>query len=101
MNKIKPQIKTNKNEVYAILCGIATSSLIISNILAFKTFTVFDVILPCGVLVFPLVYIVDDVLAEVYGFTKARKVIYLGFIMNLIAVIMYNIAIMVPAPIFF
>lgn len=96
-NKIKP----NKNEMYAILTGIATSCLIISNILAFKTFTLFDIILPCAVIIFPIIYIVDDVLAEIYGFKKARKVIYLGFVMNLVAVILYNIAIMLPAPAFF
>lgn len=96
-NKIKP----NKNEMYAILTGIATTCLIISNILAFKTFTLLDIVLPCAVIIFPIVYIVDDVLAEMYGFQKARKVIYLGFIMNLVAVILYNIAIMLPAPTFF
>lgn len=90
-----------KTELYAILTGIATSCLIISNILAFKTFVLFDLILPCAVIIFPVIYIVDDVLAEIYGFSKARKVIYLGFIMNLVAVILYNIAIALPAPVFF
>lgn len=91
----------NQTELFAILTGIATSTLIISNIMAFKTFMFFDLILPCGVIVFPIIYIVDDILAEIYGFEKARQVIYLGFIMNLVAVIMYNIAIMLPAPVFF
>lgn len=91
----------NKTELFAILTGIATSTLIISNILAFKTFMFFDFILPCGVLIFPIIYIVNDILAEIYGFKKARHVIYLGFVMNLVAVIVYNIAIMLPAPVFF
>lgn len=91
----------NKTELFAILTGIATSCLIISNIIAFKTFTFMDFVLPCAVIIFPIIYIVDDVLAEIYGFTKARHVIYLGFIMNLVAVILYNIAIALPAPVFF
>lgn len=98
---LKNKNKPTKIELYAILTGIATACLIISNILAFKTFTFFNIILPCAVIIFPIVYIVDDVLAEIYGFQNARRVIYLGFIMNLVAVILYNIAIMLPAPTYF
>lgn len=93
--------KLTQLELYAILTGIATSTLIISNILAFKTFTLYNIILPCAVLIFPVIYIVNDILAEIYGFRKARQVIFLGFIMNLVAVILYTIAIALPAPIFF
>ncbi len=96
---IKNQL--NKTDIYAMLAGIATASLIISNILAFKTFTIMDIVLPCAVIIFPVIYIVDDVLAEIYGFKKARRVIYLGFVMNLVAVILYNIAILLPAPVYF
>lgn len=57
--------------------------------------------LPCAVIIFPVVYIVNDVLAEIYGYKKARKIIFLGFILNLLAVICYQISIMLPAPVFF
>ena len=90
-----------QTELYALLTGIATATLIISNILAFKTFMFYNIILPCAVIIFPVIYIVDDILAEIYGFKKARRVIYLGFIMNLLAVVLYTIAIALPAPIFF
>ncbi|MBQ2652483.1 MAG: queuosine precursor transporter [Methanobrevibacter sp.] len=90
-----------KTELYAMLTGIFTASLIVSNIIAGKTFDFFSFTLPCGVIIFPIIYIVNDVLAEVYGYEKARKVILLGFLMNLVAVICYNITIMLPAPVFF
>lgn len=90
-----------KSELYAILAGVFTASLIISNIIAGKTFEFFSFTLPCGVIIFPLIYIVNDVLAECYGYQKARRVILLGFFMNLIAVICYNITICLPAPSFF
>ena len=90
-----------KNELYATLTGIFTAGLIISNIIAGKTFDFFSFTLPCGVMIFPIIYIVNDVLAEVYGYEKARRVILLGFFMNLIAVICYNITIWLPAPVFF
>ena len=90
-----------KSELYAILAGVFTASLIISNIIAGKTFEFFYFTLPCGVIIFPIIYIVNDILAECYGCQKARRVILLGFFMNLIAVICYNITILLPAPSFF
>lgn len=90
-----------KTDLYAILVGIFCAGLIISNIIASKTFEFFWINLPCGVIIFPLIYIVNDVLAECYGFKKARRAIYLGFFMNLIAVICYNVTMFLPAPAYF
>ena len=90
-----------KTDLYAILVGIFCASLIVSNIIASKTFEFFWITLPCGVIIFPLIYIVNDVLAECYGFKKARRAIYLGFFMNLIAVICYNVTMFLPAPAYF
>lgn len=90
-----------KTELYATLTGIFTACLIVSNIIAGKTFDFFSFTLPCAVIIFPIIYIVNDVLAEVYGYEKARRVILLGFFMNLVAVICYNATIWLPAPVFF
>ncbi len=90
-----------KTDLYAILVGIFCAGLIISNIIASKTFEFFWITLPCGVIIFPLIYIVNDVLAECYGFKKARRAIYLGFFMNLIAIICYNVTMFLPAPAYF
>ena len=89
-----------KTEFLQILTGVFVGCLLISNILASKTFTLGSVILPSAVIIFPLVYIVNDVLAEIYGYEKAKKVIYLGFFMNAVAVIAYAIAIKLPSPIY-
>ena len=90
-----------KTDLYAILTGVFTACMIVSNIIAGKTFDFFSFVLPCGVVIFPIVYVVNDVLVEIYGYEKARRVIILGFFMNLIAVICYNITIWLPAPVFF
>ena len=90
-----------KTELYAIITGVFTVCLIISNIIAGKTFSFFSFVLPCGVIIFPVVYIINDALAEVYGYEKARRVILLGFAMNLVAVICFQITIWLPAPSFF
>ncbi len=90
-----------KTELYATLTGVFTACLIISNIIAGKTFDFFSFTLPCSVVIFPVIYILNDVLAEVYGYEKVRKVILLGFFMNLVAVICYTVTILLPAPSFF
>lgn len=94
-------ILNSKTEAFAIFTGFFCACLIISNILAFKTFEIYMITLPCAVIIFPITYIVNDVLTEVYGYEKVRKVIFLGFILNLIAVIAYKIAIALPAPSYF
>lgn len=85
-----------KKNLYTIFTGIYCSSLIVSNILAFKTFRIGDINLPSAVIIFPIIYIINDILSEVYGYKKAKNTILLGFLTNLIAVIMYNIAIILP-----
>ena len=73
--------KPSQMELYPIITALFCGCLIISNILASKTFSLYDIILPCGVVIF---------------FTLAKRTIYLGFIINLIAVIAYQIAIFLP-----
>lgn len=91
----------NQNNLYAILTGVFCASLIISNILAFKTFCLGNVVLPAAVIVFPIVYIVNDTMTEIFGYKKARMTILTAFAMNVIAVFAYKVAITLPYPIYF
>ena len=90
-----------KENLYGILSGIFCASLIISNILAFKTFMIGEFVLPTAVILFPIVYITNDILAEIFGYEKTKQVVITGFMMNIIAVIGYNVAIALPAPSYF
>lgn len=87
-----------KVQLYSILTGVFVACLLISNVLSAKTFTFGNVVLPTAVVIFPIVYIVNDVMAEIYGFRKARNIIFLGFALNALAVVAYSIAIALPAP---
>ena len=72
--------------------------LVASNLLETKVFRAFDSItLTCGFIVFPISYILNDVIAEVWGYRKARLIIWLGFIMNFFVVIVGGIACSLPA----
>lgn len=57
--------------------------------------------LPAAVIMFPIVYIVNDIIAEIYDIRTGRNVIITAFIMNIVAVIAYTVAIELPPSAFF
>lgn len=68
------------------LTGIFITCLIAANVIAVKVIAFGFLILPAAVVVFPISYILGDVLTEVYGFNWMKRVIWLGFFCNLIFV---------------
>jgi hypothetical protein len=66
---------------------IFVTCLITANITAVKLVNLFGFVLPAAILIFPLSYITGDVLTEVYGYRTARRVIWLGFLCNLVTVV--------------
>jgi queuosine precursor transporter len=80
-----------------IAAGFVTA-LIISNLIAVKVVQVAPgIFLPAAVIVFPISYIFGDVLTEVYGYSRARQVIWMGFFWNLFAVVVIYLAGVLPA----
>ncbi len=76
------------------IAALFTGALIVSNIIAVKIANfsgvsgpVNDYFLPAAVIVFPVSYILGDVLTEVYGYAAARRVIWSAFIANALAVL--------------
>lgn len=91
----------NKVSVLFMLAGILFATcLLISNILASKIMMVGPWAAPAGVLIFPLAYIINDVIAEVWGYQKARLIIWAGFGVNVLAVLFFSAGIAVPAAAF-
>jgi hypothetical protein len=78
------------------IAAVFVTSLIISNIIAVKLFSFGPVFLPAGTIVFPVSYIFGDVLTEVYGYARARQVIWIGFACNLFAVLVILVSIYLP-----
>jgi queuosine precursor transporter len=79
------------------LVGVFVTTLVVSNIVAVKLVEVSDRVFDAGNILFPLAYLIGDVLTEVYGFRAARRVIWLGFACNLLAVGAIQVAIQLPA----
>ncbi len=83
--------------LFVIVAAIFITALITSNIIAVKLVqiggtvewagqAIFPIIVPAALVIFPISYILGDVLTEVYGYRYARMVIWLGFLCNLVAV---------------
>jgi uncharacterized integral membrane protein (TIGR00697 family) len=82
----------------AQITGLFTGLLIISNICSNRLVTLGPLEFDAGTLMFPLTYIFGDLLTEVYGFAKARKVIWTGFLALFICAICLYITSLLPAP---
>lgn len=81
-----------------MLMGIVFNvCLIAANLLETKVIQLGSLTVTAGLLVFPISYIINDCIAEVWGFRKARLIIWSGFLMNFFVVTLGLIAVSLPA----
>ena len=88
--------KTKVSLLYMTLGVVFCVCLIAANLLGTKQICIGPLELTSGVIVFPISYIINDCLVEVWGFARARTVIWLGFIMNFLFVLFGMIADILP-----
>lgn len=86
--------------MFVIIAAFFVTCLLLSNIIAGKLILVWKWAMPAGVIIFPITYIFGDILTEVYGFVKARLVIWTGFVMNVFMVLVFWAVIALPHPVF-
>jgi uncharacterized PurR-regulated membrane protein YhhQ (DUF165 family) len=82
-------VRKHELSVSPYLLGVAAlfvTCLITANITAVKLIAAGPFIVPAGIVIFPLSYLFGDVLTEVYGYAVTRRIIWLGFCCNLLAV---------------
>ena len=86
-----------KVSVPFMLLGILFNvCLIAANLLETKVIQIGSLTVTAGLLVFPISYIINDCIAEVWGFKKARLIIWSGFAMNFFVVALGLIAVAIP-----
>ena len=71
--------------------------LVASNLLEAKVVQVFGITATAGLLVFPISYIINDCIAEVWGYKKARLIIWSGFMSNFLVIGFAQLAVWLPA----
>jgi queuosine precursor transporter len=84
------------SKYYSTFVAVFTALVIISNVTATKGVAFGPIITDGGFIVFPLTYVIGDVLSEVYGFKAARRAILLGFAMNILAALTFWVTIYLP-----
>jgi uncharacterized integral membrane protein (TIGR00697 family) len=85
--------------LYPFVVAMFTGILLISNIGATKLISFGPIITDGGAFLFPLVYVIGDIMSEVYGWKSAKRAIYLGFAMAVLAsVTFYAVQISPAAP---
>ena len=82
---------------FVVIASVFVTCLITANIIAVKIIWVLGFPVPAGIIIFPLSYLFGDVMTEVYGYGAARRVIWLGFACNLLAVIAIYLGGIAPA----
>lgn len=82
---------------FAIIGAVFVATLLISNMVAQKLFPLGPFVFSAAILLFPVAYIFGDVLTEVYGYARARQVIWAGFGANVIMAGYLALVIALPA----
>lgn len=98
---------TTGSAYYPTLVAVFTGLVLISNVAATKGIAFgpivgdWSLITDGGFVVFPLTYVIGDVLSEVYGFKATRRAIYIAFVMEALAAVAFWVTAALPAADFY
>lgn len=71
--------------IFMALSTIFITALLLTNLIAAKYFTFLGLTLSCGTLVYPISFIITDIVSEIYGLQRARLLVWIGFVVSLLA----------------
>jgi uncharacterized integral membrane protein (TIGR00697 family) len=98
MNETPSQVQP-KYKYYDIIACLFVAVLLISNIVSVKVSHFGKFSFDSGTILFPIAYIFGDILTEVYGYAKSRRIIWTGFFcLAVMALVMYIVQILPPDP---
>jgi queuosine precursor transporter len=84
---------------FSIISSIFVAVLLISNTIATKLFSLGPFIFTGAIFVFPISYIFGDILVEVYGYSRSRRIIWTGFFILIgMSIIYWLVGLLPPAP---
>ena len=90
-------MKDKFSTTFLLMAVLFTVCLISSNLFATKVISFWGINLPGAVIIFPLSYILNDCISEVWGYRKARLVIWTAFAMNILVVLLGQLLVWMPA----
>lgn len=86
--------KTDKNLL--ILNGVFITSLLIANVVSAKIVTFGGLVIPAAIVAYPLTFLMTDVIGEIWGKEQANETVKIGFICQLISLVLIGLAILLP-----
>lgn len=87
---------SSRGRYYAVILAVFSAVLIISNISATKVIGFGPIVTDGGAFLFPIAYILGDVISEVYGFKAARKAVITGFGLQILATLVFWLVLISP-----
>ena len=97
--KTRPLENPDSFRYFSVIMALFVAVLLISNIASTKILLFWKFTFDGGTILFPLSYIFGDILTEVYGYQRTRKVIWTGFMAALLmSLVLWVVQILPPAP---
>lgn len=86
--------KTEQN--FQMLLGIFVVSLIVANIVSAKIVSFWGLVIPAAIVAYPLTFLITDVIGEIWGKEMANRAVKIGFICQLISLVLIGLSILLP-----
>ncbi|MBB1555423.1 queuosine precursor transporter [Candidatus Saccharibacteria bacterium] len=83
--------------IYEMLASLFVMTLIVSNIASIKVVAIGPLVFDAGTILFPLSYIVGDIVTEVYGYRKMRSLLYVGVVSLILTMTTFWVVQILPA----
>lgn len=96
--EIREEPKQKDFKLYGVFTGVFVTALVLAPILASKFIAVGPLIISGATLIFPINFIFNDILTEVYGYQKARRIIWTGIGCSILSAVMFFIVGLLPSP---
>jgi uncharacterized integral membrane protein (TIGR00697 family) len=82
LDRLRNATPSRAERAFTVLAGIFIGALVITNAIAGKFFVLFGQELSCGIIAYPVTFLVTDLLSEVYGRKRANTVVAAGFVVS-------------------
>jgi len=90
------QGRSTELRLYPVFTGVFVAALLLANVTSQKIFAVGPFAFPGGAVIFPIAFIFGDIMTETYGYARARKMIWTGFICQIMAATTYTVVQVLP-----
>lgn len=79
-----------------ILTGIFVTSLLIANIVSSKIVMIGSFVVPAAIVAYPITFLMTDVIGEIWGKRQANLTVMIGFICQIVSIVLISVAILLP-----